>query len=116
MAFKPSALPRRTPIRRKVPLSRKSRLRPVSPKRRLEAPERTRVVRRVLERDVLCRARVSTECTAMLPREAVDVHEILPRSRGGDYLDPAECIGVCRFCHDWLHAHPKAARALGLIR
>lgn len=34
---------------------------------------------------------------------AVDVHERLKRSRGGDILDPiqAHMVTACRACHDW---------------
>lgn len=45
----------------------------------------------------------------------LDVHEVLPRSRGGDPLDPDACIAVCREAHGWLHEHPIEAKALGLL-
>lgn len=45
---------------------------------------------------------------------SVDVHEIKRRSGGGSILDDANLLAVCRFCHDWAGAHPKAAIALGL--
>jgi hypothetical protein len=46
---------------------------------------------------------------------AVDLHEPLTRARGGSILDPANTFAVCRICHEWIHAHPKAATAIGLL-
>jgi hypothetical protein len=51
---------------------------------------------------------------------AVDVHERLKRSRGGDILDPAQAhmVTTCRPCHDWtedpgrLEPDPTTRRAL----
>lgn len=48
-------------------------------------------------------------------RAAVDVHEIKTRARGGSIYDPANCLGVCRVCHDWITGHPARARELGLV-
>jgi len=45
-----------------------------------------------------------------------DVHEILPRSAGGDILNAEGCLVLCRGCHMYIHAHPERARALGLLR
>lgn len=48
---------------------------------------------------------------------AVDVHERLKRSRGGDILDPvqAHMVTACRACHDWTEREPKAATAARLL-
>jgi len=47
---------------------------------------------------------------------ACDGHEKHPRSQGGSPTDPDNVLLVCRACHDWTHAHPNAARSLGLLR
>lgn len=46
---------------------------------------------------------------------AGDVHEVLPRSRGGDAYDPDAAILLCRSCHVWAHGHPRLARQAGII-
>jgi hypothetical protein len=44
------------------------------------------------------------------PREATSaleighVHELVPRSLGGDPTDPNGCVLVCAFCHEAIHA------------
>jgi hypothetical protein len=97
----------------RVPWSeRRSRIKPVSEKRASEQEQRAEVRRIVMARDPACRAfgRAPGAC-----KGRHDVHEILSQARGGDYLDPAGCIRVCRWHHDWLHLHPNDAVELGLL-
>jgi hypothetical protein len=60
-------------------------------------------------------------CEACLPRRggrqvnrAVDVHELVRRSQGGNILDPTHVLAVCRPCHDWIGQHPHDAETGGL--
>lgn len=48
---------------------------------------------------------------------AVDVHERLKRSRGGNILDPAQAhmVTACRACHDWTEREPAAATAARML-
>lgn len=48
---------------------------------------------------------------------AVDVHERLKRSRGGNILDPeqAHMVTACRDCHEWTEREPKAATAARML-
>jgi hypothetical protein len=46
---------------------------------------------------------------------ADDLHELVPRGRGGSTVDMDNCRPVSRACHDYAHAHPEAAEAAGLI-
>ena len=117
---------RRTPIGRRTPLrgrppevdtgalvrSRRTGLRPRSPRAQRSAVPRRRLVEQLLAERPWCQARIREVCDG----RAVDVHEMLRRSQGGDPLDPAGCITVCRRCHDWIGAHPTAAVQLGLAR
>lgn len=109
------SLERRTPLARGTSQLRRTRLKPMSDKRRAEIPERDRVREQVLRRDnYLCVAAdlvPSVACWGHL-----DVDEIKPRSDGGDYLNPDDCQSICRAHHDWKHAHHKEALALGLWR
>lgn len=47
-------------------------------------------------------------------RKAVDVHEILARSAGGDILDEDNCVPVCRNCHRFIGDKPALATKAGL--
>ncbi len=56
-----------------------------------------------------CEAAVAGRCT----KWGSHVHHVVLRSAGG--ADTADnLLHVCQPCHDWIHANPAAARALGL--
>jgi hypothetical protein len=93
-------------------LSRKTPLSRVSGKRAALHQRRRAFVAQMLQERPRCQARLSEVCRG----HAVDVHEILTRARGGDILDPANVLCVCRACHRWIHAHPLEATARGLLR
>jgi hypothetical protein len=44
---------------------------------------------------------------------AVDVHEKRRRSQGGNIMDEAILVCVCRMCHDWIGQHPVEAAEAG---
>jgi hypothetical protein len=97
------------------PLKPGKRLRPMSDKKRAEIPERAAVKEAVFERDSYqCRIAPflpDIECGGEL-----DAHEPQSRARGGDPLDVDQCVTACRRHHDWVHEHPAAAAALGLLQ
>lgn len=75
---------------------------------------RRATVAAVHERDKTCRAReLVPEVRCWGP---LDVDEILPRGRGGNPYDPAECQLLCRGHHIWKHDNPRRALELGLTR
>jgi hypothetical protein len=98
---------KRSPLKRsRKPLRRQSK------RRRAERGPRARCIATV-------RQRAKGFCQAGCPKCAwlgMDAHELLPRSQGGDPLNPDGCIWVCRPCHLWIHAHPAKAYALGLLK
>ena len=102
-------------MKRSGPPRRKKPLNPMSQKRRAELGIRKRVREEVLERDrYKCVAKHlvdDVECWGPL-----DVDEVIPRGRGGDWLDPDNCQVLCRAHHDWKHLHPAEATSLGLTR
>jgi hypothetical protein len=59
-----------------------------------------------------------THCT----RRAVDVHEILPRGRGGNIVpregqnEDDQFMGMCREHHDYVTTHPAFAKLRGYSR
>lgn len=90
-----------------------------SAKRAAVAPRRAALVRRVLDERPWCEA--GEKLTEALDKHrcnltSSDVHEPLTRGRGGDILDTANTLAVCRLCHDALHLNPEIATRLGFLR
>lgn len=106
---KPSNLSKNNNFLKKTPLKHMSK------KRKSQLPQRKEVRRIVLTRDMLsCRAKFlvpSIECHGPL-----DVDEIVPRGRGGDWLDIENCQVLCRAHHTWKHDNPADAERLGLTK
>lgn len=84
-------------------------LRPSSKKAQSRVQQRARLLEQV--RGEPCTVGFDDGCQGV----AVDGHEPLTRARGGDPTDPEQVIGVCRYCHDMIHAHPLAAAKLGVM-
>lgn len=105
---------KRTPLARTAGLRRRTRLAPVSARRLAERPARAAVVAAVHARDRTCRAKdlwPEVACGGPL-----DVHEPLTRARGGNYLDPDQCVLLCRRHHDRVDEDPVRATVLGLLK
>lgn len=93
---------------------RTTRLSHRSKKREVEAAERRIVIVEVLARD-----RNTCQAGPLVPEVAchgmLDVHEIIPRSAWAKgYLEPTNCLTVCRAHHDWIGDNPSAAHDVGL--
>ena len=120
--MKRTALVRKTPLARsssslgtRTPLARSSTLKPRSAARdrAYRGPDgRRALVGRLLAETPRCQIRVL--CAGAT---AVDVHERLKRSRGGNILDPiqAHMVTACRTCHDWTEREPAAATAARML-
>lgn len=96
---------------------KRTRLEPVSAKRRVQSAERARVRVEVLARDGGCRAAELPQvpCGWIPDRAPLEVHEVIPRGRGGDWLDVDNCVSLCPQSHDWVTEHPREATELGLL-
>lgn len=112
--------PRRTALAPGKPLQRRTGLRPgagfTGPRRPL--PRESARTRRDRPTRTLVRAAVLTAiptCQACGVARSYDVHERLTRARGGNPLNPINCLALCRRCHDWAHDYPAAAEAAGLL-
>lgn len=94
---------------------KRTRLKPFSNKTISEFDERKVVREKVLARDTYtCQAKWVVkwiECSGPL-----DVDEIIPRGRGGDYLDIDNCQTLCRLHHRWKHDNPAEAERLGFTK
>jgi hypothetical protein len=105
----------RSPLKRNsVPLRRLTPLRKVSKKRARLLRERSKVRAFVLLRDGGCKGAAvvpSVSCSGPL-----DVHELVRRSQWREgFLHPENCVLLCRGHHDFVHANPSSARAVGLL-
>lgn len=96
-------------------------MRVYSKKRDAQKPRRAAVVAQVLDRDGGCQW--SKAClhggalhlTGLPCAGPLDVHEIIPRSAWAKgYLEPSNCIALCRAHHGWVGDHPTDAHAMGL--
>lgn len=125
-------------MKRSAPLRRSGAIRSRSAKRAAEAPERRALVARLIEERRRCEAG-AVMLNALLPSleeaitdpverrwlveawracrewEPVDGHEVIKRSRGGDYLDEANILVVCRPCHDFTEHHVALSTRIGLL-
>ena len=91
----------------------REKLKPMSEKRAAKQGGRRKCIASVRERcGGRCEAKLLNVCTG----EMRDTHEILARSQGGSITDPANCLGVCRPCHDWIGSNMNAARRIGLAK
>lgn len=96
---------------------RRTRIRPVSDKRRAENIQRREALHAAFGQYPDCtlcpelRAHgITTGCNG----KADDADEILRRSAGGSITDVANIRPVGRRCHDWATAHPREMREWGL--
>ena len=109
----------RTPLTRSAtPLKRVASLMPRCKKRQqLYARKggRRDFVAAYLREHPKCEAHISVHCQG----QAVDVHEKLARSQGGNILPTEDgsidnFLAVCRYCHTWIGDNPNQARLAGL--
>lgn len=54
-------------------------------------------------------------CQNCLRKKSVDIHHKEGRI-GTAYLDEKTWAALCRFCHDWIHQHPREAREQGWLK
>lgn len=104
------------PLKRRTPLRSNKPPNPMSARTKARIPERQRCREQVWER-----AGGRCEALAILPHVCqgpgpLQVHEPLTRARGGDPLDPDQCLLVCPWSHRWIHAHPAQSIPLGLLK
>lgn len=88
---------------------KRSRLNPISKKRRALNVDRREFVRRILEERPQCEAQIPYVCS----NHATDVHEILTRARGGSIIDEDNVLALCRRCHTFITDHPSFSQEHG---
>jgi hypothetical protein len=111
-------LKRKTGLERGKPPERRTRLAPVSAKRRKLNVSRRKFVEETLSARTRCEAGSlirTVDGTHRCGGFSTDVHEVLTRARGGDILDPDNVRAICRSCHDWIHRNPGIALELELL-
>jgi len=95
-------------MKRRKPLNRCTKLRPVSARRAAQLK-----VYRSLKKFVL-KARPYCEMGDCPLRRATQIHHMKGRE-GARLNDTRYWLAVCAQCHDWIHAHPKEARRIGVL-
>ncbi len=110
---------KRSPLNRKTPLKpgnkpmKRSRLKARSKKvEKLYKEERIPLVVKTLEERPIC------ECCHS--QQSTEVHEKLTRGRSGGvhgdaWLDPANLLALCHWCHSWITRNPEEAEAKGYM-
>ena len=97
---------KRTPLKRSQKPMKRS---PLKVKRRGEYQWR-KARKEVLER---CGGRCEARLT-VCQGSAEHVHHIKRRSQGGTH-DPANLMGLCFRCHEWIHRNPAESVKKGLL-
>lgn len=101
-------------MKRSGPIARKSPLRKQSSRRQKEARLYTKKRKAFLEDHPYCE--VSHLIWGGIPRwvSSTDIHHKAGRI-GKNFLDDSTWMAVSREAHDWIHSHPKEARAKGWL-
>ena len=87
-----------------------------SAKRVIEDREFAKVRAFVMDRDEWS-CQTDKASTGVLHMGEIDPHHRISRARDSERaLDPDNLIALCRRHHDWVHAHPLEAEALGLLK
>lgn len=87
-------------------------IRAVSPKRKKKDEEYSKLRKRYLEENPLCKGRI-TGCT----HNATDIHhKYNGKDRDVYYLIQSTWMPVCRNCHNWIHLNPKEARIMNYLK
>ena len=96
---------------------KRTRLSPISNKRKKELAEYRKVREQFLHDNRMCEAGlifaingVETGCT----KEATQVHHVAKR-RGKMLCDTSKFVATCHACHMYLESNKKLARELGLL-
>lgn len=116
--MKRSPLERKTPLKRGTSELKRTPLKQVSKKRQELNRKRRTFVDEMLKDFRYCQVGVdikSVDESHWCQVRSVDVHEIKTRARGGSIIDRANCLAICRSCHDWIHRNPKQATDLGFL-
>lgn len=95
---------------------KRSHLRSVSDRRLAESDQRKAVRWEVIQRDGGC-VWHQMGAAALGPAHCwggIEVHEILSRARGGDYLNPDNCVTLCSRAHQFITRDDAGAEAVGL--
>ena len=88
-------------------------IKPRSKKMDLIYVERRKLVDKLLEDRPWCERCVGLCGGWYSINRSTQIHELLPRGRGGSITDESNCVVLCFNCHRWIHEHPALARKTG---
>lgn len=106
---------KRSQIKRKTPLKRGGKLKPVSAKRKKDSEKYAFLRQEFLRDNPLCRATliIWPERSVRVAPWATEIHHANGRT-GKNYLDTRTWVPVCREAHSWIEANRQEAERLGL--
>ena len=105
---------KRTAIKPSEKPMKRSRINPVSAKRRETAADRDLVREAVFARDNYRCVLRDWHHSALVHTSVLTVHHIKKTSARGPY-EVANLVSLCASCNDWVEMEPTAAHALGLV-
>lgn len=112
--WNPLPKPTRKEKAKRKPLKRYARVRRVSKKRAMEGRTYSKLRADFLFERSRCEAwKIIWPHDIFDTPVATDIHH--KEGRGRNYLNTGTWMAVSRRAHDWIHTHPKEARALGLL-
>lgn len=102
---------KRSPLRRKPSTLAKSRLKPVSARRKVELRRYSELRKEYLEAHPMC---MLTTKGIRCPMQTTDIHHLAGRN-GKRLTDFSKVIGLCRQHHAFCHSNPAWARQNGYL-
>lgn len=95
------------------PIKKHKPLAPRSTKRIKEDKEYSSKRKIFMVANPICQANIPSLCSTL----STDVHHTYSGAdRNKYYLDETTWVSICRNCHNWIHAHSREARELGLLK
>lgn len=102
------------PLKRRSALKRKTRLKPMSNRRRSEALVYSLMRKQFLALRPVCEAHAIIHGDEVVLTQSSDVHHV--HKRGKNYLNKDTWMAVCRDCHERIENNKKWARQNGLLK
>ncbi len=125
---------KRTPLKRKTGLKKvsdkkaeemeekkneygyNSTIKRVSMKQKKVEAKHYQIKKQLLEEGNFCEVKRLGYTQLGACNDIMDLHEILPRGRGGRADDPDNVVIICRKHHIWVGDNPLEAKRLGLLK
>lgn len=81
--------------------------------------ERVPLVKRLLEERPWCERclwLIANHGAIETYKRSTEIHELIPRGRGGSITDEANAVALCTTCHSHIHNNPKESTEEGWLK